>query len=216
MRPRLNKRPFADDIFKCFFLNVNIWIPINISLNFVPECRINNIPALVQIMAWRRPGDKPLSESMMFSLLTHICVTRPQWVKSLLCAYCMSWKSKRWMALTHPGHNCRCYFQKTFYVCHLFCCISFQISLNGVSHGSNFQWASICLDNTLPPYKQQTFIWNNDSLNLMTHIKDTTEWLQFKPRFRVNDNFWISIPNSLVYTPQGAIDKAPWHQRFTA
>ena len=31
-------------------------------------------------MAWRRPGDKPLSEPMMVSLLTHICVTRPQWV----------------------------------------------------------------------------------------------------------------------------------------
>ena len=31
-------------------------------------------------MAWRRSGDKPLSETMMVSLLTHICVTRPQWV----------------------------------------------------------------------------------------------------------------------------------------
>ena len=26
---------------------------------------INNIPALVQIMAWRRQGDKPLSEPMI-------------------------------------------------------------------------------------------------------------------------------------------------------
>ena len=32
-------------------------------------------------MDWRRPGDKPLSESLMVSLLTDICVTRPQWVK---------------------------------------------------------------------------------------------------------------------------------------
>ena len=32
-------------------------------------------------MAWRRPGDKPLYEPMMVSLPTHICVTRPQWVK---------------------------------------------------------------------------------------------------------------------------------------
>ena len=32
-------------------------------------------------MAWRRSGDKPLSESMRVSLPTHICVTRPQWVK---------------------------------------------------------------------------------------------------------------------------------------
>ena len=31
-------------------------------------------------MAWRRPGDKPLSEPMMVNLLMHICVTRPQWV----------------------------------------------------------------------------------------------------------------------------------------
>ena len=48
---------------------------------FVPKGPINNIPALVQIMAWRRPGDKPLSEPIMVSLLTRICVTRPQWVK---------------------------------------------------------------------------------------------------------------------------------------
>ena len=38
-------------------------------------------PALIQIMAWRRSGDKPLSEPMMGRLPTHICVTRPQWVK---------------------------------------------------------------------------------------------------------------------------------------
>ena len=50
-----------------------------ISLKFVPKVRINNIPAFVQIMAWRRPGDKPLSEPMMVSLLMHIWVTRPQW-----------------------------------------------------------------------------------------------------------------------------------------
>ena len=40
----------------------------------------NNIPALIRVMAWRRPGDKPLSEPMVVILLTHICVTRPQWV----------------------------------------------------------------------------------------------------------------------------------------
>ena len=45
---------------------------------------INNTPALGQIMAWRRPGEKPLSEPMMVILLTHICVTRPQWVKLIL------------------------------------------------------------------------------------------------------------------------------------
>ena len=82
--PRENGRHFADDIFKCIFLNENVWIPIKISLKFVPKGPINNIPALVRIMAWRRPGDKPLSEPMMVSLLTHICVTQPQWVKPII------------------------------------------------------------------------------------------------------------------------------------
>ena len=50
--------------------------PIKISLKFIPKGPIGNIPALVQMMAWRRPGDKPLSEPMMVSLSTHICVTR--------------------------------------------------------------------------------------------------------------------------------------------
>ena len=81
LRPRHNGRHFADDIVKCFFLNQNVWIPIKFSLKFVPKGLINYIPALVQIMAWRRPGDKPLFEPMMISLLTHICVSRPQWVK---------------------------------------------------------------------------------------------------------------------------------------
>ena len=51
---------------------------------FVPKGPINNISALVQIMAWHRPGDKPLSEAMLVSLLMHIFVTRPQWVNRTL------------------------------------------------------------------------------------------------------------------------------------
>ena len=38
---------FADDIFKCIFLNENVWIPVKISLKYVPEGPINNIPALL-------------------------------------------------------------------------------------------------------------------------------------------------------------------------
>ena len=65
LRPRQNGRHAADDIFKCIFLYENIWIPTKISLNYVPYGLIDNMAALVQIMAWRRPGDKPLSETMM-------------------------------------------------------------------------------------------------------------------------------------------------------
>ena len=81
LRPRQNGRHFADDIFKCIFVNEIVWIPIEISLKFVSKGSINNYPALFQIMAWRRPGDKPLSEPIMVSSLTHICITRAQWVK---------------------------------------------------------------------------------------------------------------------------------------
>ena len=70
------------------FLNENVGISIKISLKFVHKGPINNVQALVQILAWRRPGDKPLSEPMMIILLTHICVTRPEWVN--VC--CWHWK----------------------------------------------------------------------------------------------------------------------------
>ena len=82
LRPRQNDHRFPDGIFKYIFLNENIEISIGISLKFVPNGPMNDIPSLVQTMAWRRPGDKPLPETMMASLLTHICVTRPQWVNT--------------------------------------------------------------------------------------------------------------------------------------
>ena len=84
LRPRQNGRHFADDTFNRIFVNENVRISIEFSLKFVPKGPINNIPALFQIMAWRWPGDKPLSEPMMVTLLTHICVTRPQWVKCIV------------------------------------------------------------------------------------------------------------------------------------
>ena len=71
LRPRQNGRHFADDTFKPIFLNENIWISIKISLKFLPKVLISNNPSLVQVMAWCRPGDKPLSEPMMDCLLTH-------------------------------------------------------------------------------------------------------------------------------------------------
>ena len=82
LRPRQDGRHFPDDSVKHIFLNENVWILIKMSQKFVPKGPINNIPAWVQIMAWRRPGDKPLFKPVMASLLTHICVTRPPWVNS--------------------------------------------------------------------------------------------------------------------------------------
>ena len=83
LRPRQSERHLANDIFMCIFFNENCCILIKFSLKYVRKGPIDKNPALVQIMAWRRLGDKPLSEPMMVSLPTHICVTRPQWVNSL-------------------------------------------------------------------------------------------------------------------------------------
>ena len=81
LRLRQNGCHFADNIFNCILSKENIWIPIKISLKFVPTGSINNITVLVHIMAWCQPGDKPLSEPMMIIVLTDLCITRPQWVK---------------------------------------------------------------------------------------------------------------------------------------
>ena len=76
LRPRQNCSHFADNI-----LNASSWLKMQkCHLRLVPKVPFNSIPSLVQIMAWRQPGAKPLFEPIMIDLLMHICVTRPQWV----------------------------------------------------------------------------------------------------------------------------------------
>ena len=51
----------ADGLFKCIFVNENVWISLKTSQKFVPKVQINNIPAMVQIMACHWLGDKSVS-----------------------------------------------------------------------------------------------------------------------------------------------------------
>ena len=116
LRPRQNGRHFADDTFKCIFLKENVRISIEISLKFVPRSPIDNIPALFQVMAWRRWGDKPLSEAMMVSLLTHICVARPQLVN-----FC--WSTHKRHSIARPkgrGMGCLLWVQRATYCVDLY------------------------------------------------------------------------------------------------
>ena len=100
-RPGQDGCHFAD-IFTCIFINENCCILTKFSLKYVRKDPIDNNPALVQIMSWRRSGNKPLSEPMMISLLTHICITRPQWVKQWNLMTHMI--SVNWVILfCHPG-----------------------------------------------------------------------------------------------------------------
>ena len=126
LRPRQNGRHFPDDILKWIFLNENLWISITISLKFVPRGPINNIPTLVQVMAWRRPGDKPLSEPMMVRLPTHICVTRPQWVNYvrvcvwhlwlwLLSSFTPMWKYEIILTVSNLNTRCKMFFYQTIW-----------------------------------------------------------------------------------------------------
>ena len=57
-------------------LNGNICLSIRISLTLVPIGPIDNIPALMQIMACRLPA--------MDGIPTHVCVTPPEWVKMIM------------------------------------------------------------------------------------------------------------------------------------
>ena len=88
LKPRHNGRHFADDIFTCIFLNGNVLISITSSLKFVDKVPMNEIPALIQIMAWRHPGDMPLSEPVMVSFPVHICITRLTWVNKICIVFC--------------------------------------------------------------------------------------------------------------------------------
>ena len=100
--------PFRRRHFQTHFLEWKYYNLIKISLKFVPKGPIYNNPAMVQIMAWRRPGDKSLSEPMMVSLPTHICVTRPQWVKNI------HWAKLTWLARYDTNGDTRTYEQGTW------------------------------------------------------------------------------------------------------
>ena len=67
--PGQNGRHFADDIFKWISMNEKFCILIRISLKCVHKGRIDEKSALVQVMAWCGPDDKPLPEAMLIQFI---------------------------------------------------------------------------------------------------------------------------------------------------
>ena len=98
-----------DSVSQRMLSNMSSWmklrISIKVSLQFSPKGLIDNIPALVQIMAWHRPCDKPLSETVVVSLLTYVCATRPQWVYVIYkkCKVVL-WEQILYWHLNHHNH----------------------------------------------------------------------------------------------------------------
>ena len=81
--PGQNGRHSADGIFKRIFLNEDIRISMQISMKFVSMGLIDNSSALVQVMAWRRTGDRPFYLNQCWpSSLTHICGFRGRWLNT--------------------------------------------------------------------------------------------------------------------------------------
>ena len=61
----MDKMAAISHIFNCILMNEKFCILFQISLKFVAKGLIDNMPALVQVMAWHLTGDKPLPEPMM-------------------------------------------------------------------------------------------------------------------------------------------------------
>ena len=82
---------WADDIFKCNFVNENVSVSIKIPLNFVPKAPIDNNLSLVQVMAWRRTGDKLLHEQMHLASMSYVSSERVilEWCTALFLLFLM-------------------------------------------------------------------------------------------------------------------------------
>ena len=93
---------------------------------FVPKGPIDNIPVLVQIMAWCRPGDKPLSEPIMWltdplgqsasisshhenvlpRIYTHVANLSCHWFTQLFVTYSFSWPSYLHYGNVYTSKDC--------------------------------------------------------------------------------------------------------------
>ena len=93
LRPRHNGRHFADDIFKCNFLNEYIYkFRLTFDWSFFLGFKLTIFKHWFR--KWLGAGHATsLYLSQWWSrLLTHICVTWPQWVKyQYYCKYCDKW-----------------------------------------------------------------------------------------------------------------------------
>ena len=220
LRAGQNGSHFTDDILKCIFFDENVWISIKISLKFVFRCAINNIPALVQIMAWRWLGDKPLSEPMVVNSLMHICVIRPQGVHSTLSwpeHFLNHWKHF-WVNKSYPFHGFLWYFYLwSPRLGSLLLATSKHPFLRGGSSpkGSNVGWAkNTTLSKTKNPVSHLFHKYDNLDRALVSFCFNTLRHKQngtlfagdiFKIIIHTKSfTFWVKLSNTNIVGP---IDK---------
>ena len=99
----------------------NIWISINISLNFLPKDPMNKIPALLKVIACSRPGDKPFIGPVRVSLLMHICISQLKRVNYLFCTSELLYNMQYHVLTDHlnlrPKYNIHIFFTIFIYLC---------------------------------------------------------------------------------------------------
>ena len=123
--------------------NVCVVIKISLNFNFVPSGPIDNSPTLVQVIAWHLKGDKPLTNQWWPSLLTHVCVTRPQWVKDVWI------DSHKWLSITIIL-CCHLYALDTCLLILVYICVIFMyICFGALVRAKEMQWRNE-LQYTLP------------------------------------------------------------------
>ena len=77
--------PYHNGRRRYFQMHFHEWkncVLIKISLQFIVKGPFRNVPALVEIMAWRRIGENQCSPDS----LTHICGTRGRWINQIICS----------------------------------------------------------------------------------------------------------------------------------
>ena len=141
---------FSRRHFQSHFLLWKLFYFIKMSLKFVPHGPFNNIPALVQIMAWRRSGDKPLFEPMM-AYIVNAYMRHSASMSKKGCTYiyiydiCVYASVSTYIYIYTPK-----YMPSHFEILHLkMCGLHFNIVINIDGYRKHFNWGSRNNNNTI-------------------------------------------------------------------
>ena len=84
-------KPHVVDILRTTHSNGFTWNTVFISLNFFPKGPIENMSALVQVMAWRQTGHKPYLDWLWLSSFTYVCHLGPVFISDKTSYRTISW-----------------------------------------------------------------------------------------------------------------------------
>ena len=152
-------------------------------------------------MSLCRSGDEPLSEPIMVNVLTHMCVTRPQWVKSHKFAHLFNY--------THYSYLLLGYYQYVLFLyttrgCHEVACITFRCDI--LPRWCFVRWKNFCDciselswtrgPHVKPPLVDELFLVNIFKTNRFAHCQLKAESCHDWLTTYIFRNFWQSTLKS--------------------